>query len=161
MLLRRATAADLGQAGEVTASAYAAYTLGGNDPYLPRLRDAARRDREAEVWVAVDDDGSTVLGSVTVCLPGSPWREISRDGEGEFRMLSVDPAAQGRGVGSALLELVLQRFRDEGAHAVVLSSLTTMSDAHRLYTRAGFRRLPERDFSPMPSVHLIAFGRDL
>ena len=52
--------------------------------------------------MAVDDDGS-VLGSVTSCPPGSPWRELSVDGEGEFRMLAVAPSARGRGVGEALV----------------------------------------------------------
>lgn len=161
MLLRRATAADLAQAGEVTVAAYAEFTGGDDDPYLSRLRDAARRDREAEVWVALDDDGTTVLGNVTLCPPGSPWREIGRDGEGEFRMLAVDPAARGRGIGTALVDLVLERFRSDGASAVVMSSLPEMTAAHRLYHRAGFTRLPERDFSPVPAVHLVAFGRDL
>ncbi|MCR6031627.1 GNAT family N-acetyltransferase [Nocardioides sp. zg-579] len=159
MRLRRATPDDLGPAGAVTVAAYAAFVTGEDDPYLDRLRDAARRDREAELWVAVDD--GNVLGTVTICPPGSSWREISRAGEGEFRMLAVHPAARGRGVGAALVDLVLDRFRYDGATAVVMSSLREMADAHRLYARAGFTRLPERDFSPAPDVQLIAFGRDL
>lgn len=161
MRLRRATAADLEPAGEVTVAAYADFTRGPTDPYVERLRDTATRDREAEVWVAVDDDDTDVLGNVTICPPGSPWREISRDGEGEFRMLSVAPHAQGRGVGTALVDLVLRRFRDDGAQAVVMSSLPAMAGAHRLYARAGFTRQPERDFSPIPDVHLIAFRKEL
>ncbi|MDN4162726.1 GNAT family N-acetyltransferase [Nocardioides abyssi] len=164
MLLRRATPAELGPAGDVTVAAYADFVLGPDDPYVERLRDAARRDREAELWVAVDKrvaGPATVLGTVTVCPPGSPWREVAHDGEGELRMLAVSPAAQGRGVGAALLDLVVERFRGEGAHAVVLSSLPQMAAAHRLYTRAGFIRMPERDHSPQPHVQLLAFRKDL
>lgn len=161
MRLRRATPDDLEQAGRVTVAAYAPFVLGPDDPYVAKLADAARRDREAELWVATEDDGDTVLGVVTICPPGSPWREVSRDGEGEFRMLAVDPAARGRGVGAALLDLVLCRFRSDGAPAVVLSSLPVMTDAHRLYRRAGFTRLPERDFSPAPGVSLLVFRKDL
>lgn len=163
MRLRRATPQDLEAAGAVTVAAYADFVLGPEDPYVERLRDAARRDREAELWVAVEETpaGDRVLGTVTLCPPGSPWREISREGEGEFRMLAVDPAARGRGVGAALVDLVLEHHRAAGATAVVMSSLTTMTGAHRLYARAGFVRLPERDFSPAPAVSLIAFGRDL
>ena len=51
------------------------------------------RDREAEVWVAAST--THAVGLVTFCPPGSPWREIGREDEGEFRMLAVDPAAQG------------------------------------------------------------------
>ena len=128
-------------------------------PYVERLRDAAARHREAELWVA-ELDGD-VVGTVTIALEGSPWREIGEPGEGEFRMLAVAPAARRRGVGEALMQLVLDRFGGLGAHAVVLSSLAEMAAAHRVYERAGFRRLPERDWSPIPGVDLLAFRLEL
>ncbi|HEY0951693.1 GNAT family N-acetyltransferase [Nocardioides sp.] len=159
VVLRRARPEDLPVAGEVTVAAYEQFTLGPTDPYVARLRDAAARDREAELWVA-ELDGA-VVGTVTVALEGSPWREIGRPGEGEFRMLAVAPTVQRRGVGEALMQLVLGRFRDLGAHAVVLSSLAEMSAAHRVYERLGFRRLPERDWSPVPGVDLLAFRMEL
>lgn len=161
MRLRRALPGDLEAVSEVTVEAYADYTTGAEDGYITHLRDAARRDREAELWVATPDDSETILGSVTLCPPGSPWREIARDGEGEFRMLSVARAARGQGVGAAMVELVLERFRADGAGSVVMSSLAQMAGAHRIYERAGFTRLPERDWSPVDGVHLITFGRTL
>ena len=159
--IRRARPEDLAAVGEVTVAAYADFTAGDDDFYIEHLRDAGRRDREAELWVATPADSEEILGSVTICPPDSPWREIARDGEGEFRMLAVAPAARGAGVGSALLALVVERFREAGARAVVLSSLAEMADAHRIYARAGFLRLPERDWSPVPGVHLIAFRKEL
>jgi hypothetical protein len=36
-----------------------------------------------------------------------------------------------------------------------------MVAAHRLYERLGFTRLPERDWSPLPGVHLMAYGLEL
>lgn len=161
MLIRRARPEDLDAVGEVTVEAYADFTSGAEDGYVTHLRDAASRDREAELWVAMSDDGATVLGSVTRCPEGSVWREIAEPGEGEFRMLSVAPQARGMGIGTALIDLVLARFRDEGARAVVLSSLSEMSAAHRLYERAGFTRLPDRDWSPVDGVHLIAYRLEL
>ena len=161
MLIRRARPEDLDAVGEVTVEAYSDYTKGAEDGYVTHLRDAASRHREAELWVALSDDGATVLGSVTVCPEGSPWREIAEPGEGEFRMLSVAPQARSLGVGTALIDLVLARFREEGARAVALSSLAEMSAAHRLYERAGFVRLPARDWSPVPGVDLIAYRLDL
>jgi ribosomal protein S18 acetylase RimI-like enzyme len=159
--LRRARPDDLAAVGEATVAAYAPFVEGRNDPYLDKLRDAAARDREAELWVAVAADDRTVLGSVTLCPGGSPWREVARGDEGEFRMLAVDPAAQGQGVGLALVRHCLDRFREQGAPAVVLSSLVEMSAAHRLYARLGFERLPERDWSPLPGVDLICFRTEL
>lgn len=158
MRIRRATPADHERAGEVTVAAYAPFTLGPADPYIARLRDAGTRDREAELWVATaDGDDADLLGCVTLCPPGSPWREISTEDEGEFRMLAVAPHAQGQGVGEALVRLCLDRFAGEGCRGVAISSLPQMTAAHRLYDRLGFTRLPERDFDPIPGVHLIAF----
>lgn len=161
MLVRRARPEDLAAVGEVTVKAYADFTTGAEDGYTTHLRDATSRAREAELWVATSDDGATVLGSVTICPEGSPWREIAQPGEGEFRMLSVAPQARGLGIGTALIDLVLARFREAGARAVAMSSLAEMTAAHRLYERAGFTRLPERDWSPVEGVDLIAFRRDL
>ena len=160
MQLRRPRPEEHDRIGAVTVAAYEPYLLGVEDYYRQQLLDVATRDREAEVWVAVDDDG-TVLGNVTVCPEGSTWRELARDGEGEFRMLAVAPEARGRGVGTALTSLVVDRFRDEGATAVVLSSLAEMRAAHRIYERLGFRRRPELDWSPQPGTDLIAYRKEL
>lgn len=158
--VERAAPAQYDEIGAVTVAAYGPFLLGRDDPYTTRLADVALRDREAEVWVALDDDG-TVLGNVTYCPPGSAWREISRGTEGEFRMLAVAPAAQGRGVGRLLATTVIDRFGTEGATAVVLSSLATMGAAHALYASLGFRRAPERDWTPLPGVDLLAFALEL
>ena len=155
MRIRLARPEDLSAVGEVTVAAYADFTLGPADPYVARLRDAASRAQQAELWLAEDD--AALLGTVTVCPPGSVWREISRPGEGEFRMLAVAPQARGRGVGEALARFAIDRLAAQGAHAVVLSSLSTMHAAHRLYERLGFRRDAERDWSPTPGVELLAY----
>ena len=159
MRIRLATDADLEAVGDITVAAYTQFTLGPDDPYVARLRDSSTRASQAQLWVAEDDDG-TVLGSVTLCPPGSPWREISRPGEGEFRMLAVAPQARGRGVGEALTRHVLALCAAAGEEVVVISSLAEMTAAHRIYARLGFRRLPDRDWSPDDDVHLIAFVRD-
>ena len=52
--------------------------------------------------VIIPVEGDEVLGCVTCCPPGSPWRELAGEHEGEFRMLAVAPAARGRGAGAAL-----------------------------------------------------------
>ncbi len=158
MHLRRARPEDHTEIGRVTVAAYDPF-LGGDRPetdYVHELADAGARDRDAELWVAEDDDGR-IVGSVTICPEGSSFRELARDGEGEFRMLSVDPAAQGRGVGQALVDLTLSRFRELGAAAVVLCSMKEMAGAHALYARSGFERDPSLDWQPVPGVELLAF----
>lgn len=158
MRIRRARPDELAAIGEVTVAAYAEFTAGDTEEYVHHLRDAAARDREAELWVATpDDNDDEILGTVTITPAGSPWREVGRDGEGEFRMLAVAPTSRGAGVGGALVEHVVDRFRSQGATAVVMSTLPRMRAAHRIYERAGFVRDPERDWSPLPGLDLIAY----
>ena len=158
--LRRIRASEHAAAGDVCVAAYGPFLTSAEDFYRERLRDVARRDAEAEVWVAVDGDG-VVLGCVTHCPPGSAWREIGQDHEGEFRMLAVHPDAGGRGAGTALARLCEDRARAEGATAMVLSSLREMTGAHRIYERLGYQRAADRDWSPAPGVQLIAYSKVL
>jgi ribosomal protein S18 acetylase RimI-like enzyme len=130
--------------------------VGPSDGYATKLADTGQRAREAEVWVAVE--GEHVLGSVTFVLPGSPYREIAHADEGEFRMLAVDPAARGRGVGKTLVELCLRRSRELGYAGVRMSTMDRMTSAHRVYERLGFTRVPDDDWSPEPGVALLAYG---
>ncbi len=157
MQIRRAHAADLAAVGELTVAAYATYGTG--EDYVEHLRDAGARDREAELWVLTDGPDDEVFGTVTICPLGSPWREVSRDDEGEFRMLAVAPAAQGRGYGEALVTHVVEQSAAREEQAVVMCTMKEMGTAHRVYERLGFERIPDRDWSPGPGVDLIAFRR--
>jgi ribosomal protein S18 acetylase RimI-like enzyme len=157
LIIRPATKADLPVVGSLTVEAYRVDGyVDAHDDYTTTLADAESRFRDAEVLVAADDSG-TVLGSVTVVLPGTPYAEISQPGELEFRMLAVSSAARGRGVGEALVRTVIDRARAAGIGQVVLSSSEKMLAAHRLYQRLGFTRLPERDWMPLPGINLMAY----
>lgn len=159
MELRRATRRELPEIGALTLAAYEEFLAGPEAGYRHQLADATSRFEDAELWVAVDGDG--LLGTVTYCPPGSPWRELADDGEGEFRMLAVHPRGRGRGAGHALAHLCENRARADDATRVVLSSLPTMASAHRIYERLGYTRAPERDWTVDVDVHLIAFSKEL
>ena len=153
--IRHAVAAEFAALADICAAAYAPF-VAGDHVYLAELRDVARRAVEAELLVAADD--GQVLGTVTFVPDGGPLGEIAGPREAEFRMLAVDPAAHGRGVGTALLRRVLDESRRRGCEGVVCSSLPEMQAAHRIYDRLGFRRAPERDWSPLSGVDLLAFA---
>jgi ribosomal protein S18 acetylase RimI-like enzyme len=162
VLIRRAAPEEYEAAGLLTEEAYEEFLLGPDDYYRTALRDAGRRDREAELWVAVDDDGG-LLGCVTSCPPGSPWRELSVDGEGEFRMLAVAPAARGRGAGEALVRKCEELALAAGATRMWLTTIDDMAAAHRIYTRLGYRHEPSRDWYPdeMPELPMRAWTKEL
>jgi ribosomal protein S18 acetylase RimI-like enzyme len=159
IVVRPARPAEYAAVGELSVDAYrhAGVLV---DSYAAVLRDVASRARDAELLVATDGEGR-LLGTVTVCRPGSRWAEISQEGELEFRALAVAPSATGRGVGRRLVEAVIEIARGEGRHRVVLSVLDSNAVARRLYDRLGFRRLPERDHRPLPDVLLAAYALDL
>ncbi len=156
MELRLADEADYDAVAELTVAVYVA---GGFIPaeadYVHELRDTAARAVDSEVWVAVED--GRLLGAVTHCPAGSAHREIARVGEGEFRMLAVAEDARGRGVGEALVRLCVERSKAAGDHGMALSTMEQMTGAHRIYARLGFSRVPEKDWSPVPGVCLLAF----
>lgn len=143
----------------VLVRAYSGSGMASDHPYFARLRDIASRADQAEVWAAVEH--GRVLGTVTWCPEGSPWREIGQPGEGEFRMLAVDPGEQGHGVGAALVHACIERARADGQHAVVLSSAGWMTAAHHLYEKLGFVRTPALDWSPTPGVSLMTYRLEL
>jgi ribosomal protein S18 acetylase RimI-like enzyme len=128
--------------------------------YAGWLADGAARARDGVLIVAVD--GEDLLGTVTWCPPGSPFRELStRDDQGEFRTLSVAPEARGRRIGSALVDWCIAEARSTGLTEILLSTLPEMTPAHRLYESRGFVRRPDLDWSPFPDIALWGFSLEL
>ena len=158
MRVRPVRPEEYDRVGDLTVAAYGEDRDVGD--YAATLRDVATRAAAAEVLVAVDDDG-TVLGSATAVFDGGRYGEIATPAEAEFRMLAVDPAAQGRGVGTALVRACADEARRRGRERLVLSSGRWMARAHRVYDRLGFVRDPARDWTPVPGVDLEAFVLDL
>ncbi len=79
--------------------------------------------------------------------------------------LAVEPDAQRRGVGSALLGDAIARLRAGGVEQVVLRSSERATAAVSLYRRFGFERLPLRErLDPLAGPWLLALrpaGADL
>ncbi|MCZ7435599.1 GNAT family N-acetyltransferase [Micromonospora sp. WMMC241] len=162
-LVRRVRPADFPAVARLTVAAYEADgQLKAETGYEAVLADVAGRAATGEVLVAVDEPTGAVLGSVTFVLPGTPYAELAGPGEAEFRMLAVDPAAQGRGAGAALAEACVARATELGCVAVVICVRAGMSaSARRLYDRLGFVRAPEKDWTPAPGVELLGLRLDL
>ena len=98
-VVRLARPEEYAEAGRVTVEGYAADELlsghgeAADTGYEVRLRDAAQRARESELLVAVDDSGR-LLGTVTWCPAGSPWRELAaREDQGR----AIGPLSQTAG----------------------------------------------------------------
>jgi GNAT superfamily N-acetyltransferase len=156
LLVRYAQEAELDAVGELTVAAYGELV---SDGYAERLRNARARAHEAQLLVCIDD--GRLVGTATFVEGPGPWHEIAAFDEAEFRMLAVDRMARGHGAGTALVKRMVELATAHGKRRLVCSSARDMHAAHRLYERLGFTRAPERDWSPVEGVTLMAYERAL
>jgi ribosomal protein S18 acetylase RimI-like enzyme len=183
-MIREARPDELAAVGDLRVAAYEA---GGflNPEYAPELR-ALGTQGDGTVLVAVPEDRPAAgPGDGSAAGPGDgPGRGLANGvgpiagtimlvtwplagelvggpDEAEIRALAVAPGVQNGGVGTGLLLTALNWAELAGARRVVLSTLAEMRAAHRLYERNGFRRLPDRDWSPRPGIQLLAYSLEL
>jgi ribosomal protein S18 acetylase RimI-like enzyme len=180
VMIREARPGELAAVGDLRVAAYAA---GGflSPGYAPELR-ALGTQGDGTVLVAVpagdppgggtapaaDDPGGglgdgagAIAGTIMLVTWPLAGELVGGPDEAEIRALAVAPGVQHGGVGTGLLLTALNWAELAGARRVVLSTLPEMRAAHRLYERNGFRRLPDRDWSPRPGVELLAYILEL
>jgi ribosomal protein S18 acetylase RimI-like enzyme len=150
---------DYDRIAELTVGVYVGDGL-VTDAYTAELVDVPGRASRSELLV-VRDAEARIVGSVALVLTGDFGQVTISDEESAFRMLAVESRVRGQGIGERLVTTCLDRARAAGKRRMVLSTAPRMTAAHRLYERMGFRRLPERDWSPIPGVELLVYAREL
>jgi mycothiol synthase len=93
--------------------------------------------REREAWF---DAAGFFLAWRGPELIGFHWTKVHPDGSGEVYVLGVAPAAQGLGLGAALLSIGLGHLAGQGCPQVLLYVDESNPSAMRLYERFGFER---------------------
>jgi GNAT superfamily N-acetyltransferase len=122
------------------------------------------RSRMGSSQLILAEDGGSIVGVVTLFPPHTsiqyppgvthrPWPAAWAS----FRLLAVDPARRGRGVGRALVTECVQRARALGASTLALHTSGLMEIARGLYERMGWVRAPEYDFRPGADVLVEAY----
>jgi GNAT superfamily N-acetyltransferase len=108
-----------------------------------RLASSQDSEGDYEFLGVFDEKSDRLLGYA--CFGATP----ATDGTYDLYWLAVDPAAQGRGVGTALVRAVEQKLLDRGARLLVVetSSRPDYEGTRRFYARSGYMEAARvRDF---------------
>jgi len=138
MEIRQPVADEHAIAGRITASAYRG--LVRDEAYLERIADVSGRAGHTVILVAVDD--GAIVGSLTLELD----RRVNPDDEpleahrAHIRMLGVDPRAQGRGIGTALMRAAERQAIEAGKTEMTLHTTERMTAARAMYDGLGYER---------------------
>jgi ribosomal protein S18 acetylase RimI-like enzyme len=163
LIVRDARPSELAEIGDLRVAAYeAGGFLSDASHYGDTLRTLGH-DGTGQILAAIEEDGGLtgtgrILGTVMLQLWPDAGHVVRGPGDAEVRALAVAPEARGRGVGRALLQAVTDQARACGVRHLVLCTQKTMLAAQHLYTETGFRRMPERDWEPVPGFTLLAYG---
>lgn len=159
--IREPSPQEYEEAGRATAAAYREFAPAGDaewEDYLREIGDVGARAARTLVLVAVE--GDTILGSATLETDGQVLGDDDRalpPDMASLRMLGVDPAARGRGVGRALVKATVEEARRRGKTQYVLRTTEAMKAAHGLYESMGFERDTERDLVFENGFRLFAY----
>ena len=166
MEIREVRPQEFAEAGRVTALAYSEFAREPHgwhswDEYLQQIADIEARAGRTLVLGAFE--GGRVLGTVTLELDdviGDDDDELP-EGTSVIRMLGVDPARRGAGVGAALVMECIERARRAGKSVIALRTTSGMPTAQHLYTKLGFEREAAGDMPLEDGASLMAFRLEL
>lgn len=155
LTIRDVRADEAAALGKLMVAAYSAldgFPKADEQPrYYEMLANVARfaERNQARVLVALTAAGELVGGVVyfgDMREYGSGGTATAERDAAGIRLLAVDPAARGLGVGKALTRRCLALAREHGRRTVVLHTTAAMKVAWDMYERLGFRRAEDLDF---------------
>ena len=148
-------------------AAFAALNLRWIEEYFG-VEESDRRQLENPVTTLLDPGGAIVLaevdGRVVGCGALAVPHEPVSDGRKwlEVVKMATDPSAQGSGLGSAILDRLIEIARERGANALWLETNSRLDAATRLYRRKGFRALEAHELRHTPYARCnLQMVRDL
>ncbi len=148
--VRTARPNDAAAIDQVALSAFAQYRDQYSDWEVFSRGVGAMSQLAANADLIVAERGGRIVGAVAYVGPDQPKLDIFEPHWPAIRMLVVDPAARGDGIGRRLTEACVDRARADGAALIALHTSPIQSVALALYLRMGFREL--RPIAPIFGV---------
>jgi ribosomal protein S18 acetylase RimI-like enzyme len=149
-VIRDFAAADAAAVNAVALAAFEQYRGEYQDwPAFSAFVGAMADLAESGELIVAEIDGR-IAGAVAYFEPRAAKPALFDPDWPVIRMLVVDPAARGRGVGRMLTEECIRRARRDGAEVIALHTSPIMQVALALYLRSGF--VPLRDSPPIFGV---------
>ena len=155
LTIRKAEQSEYKRIGEIMVDVYSAlegFPKQSDQPqYYEMLANIGEITNKAhtELIVAVDKN-EQVAGAVVYFTDmssyGSGGTATGEKNAAGFRLLAVDPAFQGRGVGRLLSQYCIDRTRELQIPRLLIHSTVSMKIAWGLYERLGFKRYEYLDF---------------
>ena len=105
-------------------------------------------DLTGEVELIVATRAAAIVGVVGYVPPGARREAMFPQEWALIRLLSVEPAVRGAGIGRQLTAECVRRARRDGAATIGLHTSPVMASALALYLRMGFvleRQIPDRN----------------
>jgi ribosomal protein S18 acetylase RimI-like enzyme len=127
VIVRLATDADEAVLIAIATAAYEHYVPRIGRAPAPMTADYASAVRSGQAWVAVD--GGEIAGYIILA---------ARPGHLLLENVAVRPAAQGRGIGTRLLEFAEDRARGLQLSEIRLYTHETMTENQAFYARRGY-----------------------
>ena len=109
--------------------------------------------------IIVAERDERIVGAVAYIPPGCPKAPCFDRSWPIIRMLVVDPACRGCGVGRALTEECIERAGRDGSRVIALHTSPIMTVALPMYIRMGFRLL--RHAPPIFGVPYAVYLREI
>ena len=157
MEIREARPDEHDEAGRITADAYRG--LVRDQAYLSRIADVT--DRAARTVILIAIEAGSIVGSLTLELHTRVNAEDDplEEHQAHIRMLGVAPAAQGRGIGRALMHEAEARARAVGKTEMTLHTTRWMTAAQAMYEVLGYARMPDEVFPD--GLVLLGYRKEL
>ncbi len=153
--VRNATPKEFNKIGELMVDVYA--KLDGfpskfeqPDYYKMLANIGALTEKSAvKLLIAVSSNGKIGGGLVyfgDMKYYGSGGTATLEKNAGGFRLLAVDPAIRGKGIGKMLTQACIQIAKNEKQEQLIIHSTKAMKIAWKMYKKIGFKRSEDLDF---------------